>query len=522
MVNISPWSSDASPKHDIGKNSFSELKADKLNEAKAIPKEEATVVSTIINLVTSFTSYTSAHGFGHFHRTWSYGWQVAVFFLIVAVAFSLVALVMGFLMIREMTHPGYYESKVKAIQDTRLGLSLPRFTLSNAGFFNYSSLEELNVTSYEASLVSVVMIGKLAFTKLLLKNVKKANTDYHALLSRLNTTERDIWKKLSYQCEDIIIDCVFQHVYIPGPECCQKYFTTVLGHLGLSFLATKEIMQDRETVSAGLSMTVRVPTQPLSLDWDYMNHRATVLQGGLRFNILGNDKGYDSEVSSLVPVTGRERTMVTLSYTKHDNQHLILQHDNTGLYKSLTPWMDHNLACTPGDAPFEKRAKVGQNCHSFSVHNCTKKLRQCVLVNYPFWNGVDRICDIEDLVHLTLTAVNVSLECQRKYFNSCGPACEDSAFTYSTLNTPLLYLKEDTSNSSWYVEGAFTMFYAKLSYTLFTQTRPDIMIMLSAVGGQVGLFMGGSFITLAEFITVLSCIFMYSLTRIYKFFTHGR
>ncbi|XP_047741007.1 uncharacterized protein LOC125179352 [Hyalella azteca] len=152
-------------------------------------------------------------------------------------------------------------------------------------------------------------------------------------------------------CEDLIIDCVFEHEFYTGHECCGKHFSTVLGTLGLTFEISRKILQNREAVSAGIGMNFRVPLQQLSLDWDYMNNRATVLHGGLRIHILSDDKGYDSEVSSLVPVASGERTMVAVTYIKHDN---------TGLHQSIVPWWDSSLSCTPSHAPYEERAVVGQ------------------------------------------------------------------------------------------------------------------------------------------------------------------
>jgi hypothetical protein len=58
---------------------------------------------------------------------------------------------------------------------------------------------EFNVSSYEASLLSSVMVGKIAFTEHLINNASTANRDYHELLKRLNTTERDIWWILAYK-----------------------------------------------------------------------------------------------------------------------------------------------------------------------------------------------------------------------------------------------------------------------------------------------------------------------------------
>ncbi|XP_018023292.2 uncharacterized protein LOC108679204 [Hyalella azteca] len=322
--------------------------------------------------------------------------------VVMAVIWSVIGISISFAMMREMFHPGYYETKVRTIQMSRNGLYLPRFMMSNAGFFNYSALHgelkvfnrlkllmlasvkchalpvEFNVSLYEASLLSSVMVGKVAFTEHLINNANTANRDYHELLKRLNTTERDIWRILAYKCEDLIIDCVFKHEFLSGQECCEKHFITVLGNLGLTFVTSRKVLQEREAVAAGLSMHLRVPVQQLALDWNYMNYRATILQSGLRINILSDDKGYDSEVSSLVPVTTGERTMVAVSYSKHDN---------TGLYQSIVPWWDSSLSCTPSHAPYEERAVVGQNCHAASVHKCTKKLRNCVLVTYPFWNG---------------------------------------------------------------------------------------------------------------------------------------
>ncbi|XP_018023291.2 acid-sensing ion channel 4-B [Hyalella azteca] len=375
---------------------------------------------------------------------------------------------------------------------------------------------EFNVSSYEASLLSSVMVGKVAFTEHLINNANTANRDYHELLKRLNTTERDIWRKLAYRCEDLILACVFQRVSFSGQECCEKHFITVLGNLGLTFVTKNKILQDREAVAAGLSLDLRVPVKPLSLDWDNMNYRATVLQSGLRINILSDDKGYDSEVSSLVSVTTGERAMVAVSYTKIDN---------TGLHQSIVPWWDSSLSCTPSHAPYEERAVVGQNCHAASVHKCTKMRaghlplleRNCVLVTYPFWNGKDRFCDIDDHVYLMETGVNASQECQQNFFNECGAACEETVYTYSTQNTVLTYQLEKPRNDSWYVQGAFTMFYTKLSYTLFSQSRPDLMILLSSLGGQIGLFTGASLITFSEFIIVLLAVMIFITSRLYDY-----
>lgn len=464
---------------------------------------------TLQKVVVTFAMGTSAHGFANSVRLWRAGYKYCSAALVLTAIFMPVTgFLFGFIGMQDMVRADYYDTQIKVISDKHDGLALPRILMSNSGIFNYSALAEYNVSRYEASLLTALLVGKFAYTPTLEANIDQVNTDYHSLLQRLNTSAWGVWNLLSYKCHEVIIECLFNNKHIPGPICCKEHFDTVLGSFGLSFLSKTAFIQEREEVAAGLTLSLRVPVQALDLDWDYMNRDATLLKAGLRVSIIDNSKDFSAGSSSVVPVLGLDRILVTLSY---------FQHDNTGLYQSLFPWLDSSADCTPADAPFQQQASVGGNCVVNSLHVCADHLRNCNFVSYPFWNGKDRFCDFKDQV--TMIHSEEAAQCYNEHITNCGHLCQEDIYRFSAQSCPLLQfndVQDEKLKSNWSQEGAFTMFYTHLGHTSVTQSRADLVKLLSSLGGTMGLFMGASMITLGEMTTVLIGMVLWAVTALAK------
>ncbi|XP_016843577.1 pickpocket protein 19-like [Nasonia vitripennis] len=305
------------------------------------------------------------------------------------------------------------------------------------------------------------------------------NDDELEYLTRINIS--DVLFKVLPKCDKIIFNCSWSYVTV---NCCEIF---EVQRTGYGFCYTFN----------SLTSVGKLPEEP-------RNAHAYGVRSGLRFvtqnnfqyppRHSNNDKINSvfmiSHPKAMFPTKGRyvasgRRYNVDLKFTTAISSNEVLELEN-----------DENPPCKHENGSYQF-----VNCLSTCKRNYIQKLCGCTpSFFFPMADNSSRECNIQDLQCLAkerkeINEVHFSLAGEQphviKTMCNCPPECEYCNYDDYVIGTP--YYKPDAIMLDVHYDGPTGVRYKRV----IRVSRLDMMVQL---GGIFGLFLGGSLLTILEFL----------------------
>ncbi|XP_037792752.1 uncharacterized protein LOC119588115 [Penaeus monodon] len=230
--------------------------------ATFVPPSEAEEEG-IISALRSFASNTTAHGpklitLSRTTSVWlSWGFIFLTAFCVVAAVFMAV----------EVTNIAFFSNKIEStirVERAPLeGKPLPTVVLCNTGIFDINAANALELNREMLSYLVASMLGPLFITKGFEKDTARRTSLEAALRPVLarHGNMIELITKLSYKCEDLIMQCYNVMLTLPGPQCCQKLFQSTITPIGVCYRSDFErhFAQVMPGEGMGINIDLHVP-----------------------------------------------------------------------------------------------------------------------------------------------------------------------------------------------------------------------------------------------------------------------
>ncbi|XP_064111549.1 acid-sensing ion channel 5-like [Macrobrachium nipponense] len=472
-----------------------------------------------------FCQTTSAHGFSHvitpdLHIAFKAFWLIITFVSLCLLGAMAYRETMEAFIIRSPT------TEIRYRDNRAFGLYLPHLTVCSLSGFLKSKLAEYNVSTNLASYILISVRGQtiistsLATNPRLYLDLKAQLTEY---LARNNVTLSELIIKLSPRCEDVIGFCYAADKLYPHNVCCNKLFSAVITSVGVCYTTISanrtRILQSLSGINGGLKIVFPIK------DHEYMEYSSKVV-----FTPWLSEEGVQVSMSdySMTASTSVVINSIRIAPNMAATVALSLDTvDHSRRYASVWPWPKTDPQCVSREAYLQKTeeetAYTENNLYTtLKNRNCSLELSNCTAIPSRLPDDTTAECTPHDILEQYF---NGSLqECVSRKVQEydiggkmfCVTNTYNQQLSYTTLcNRSITKLQSSgtiTTNSLSMV----TIFYSQLQYSELLERTPDFITWFSNLGGQMGLFLGASFITLVELMFVVLYIVRVSVFRAFK------
>ncbi|XP_066987087.1 acid-sensing ion channel 1C-like [Macrobrachium rosenbergii] len=472
-----------------------------------------------------FCQTTSAHGFSHVITPDLHIAFKAFWFIITFVSLCL----LGVMTYQETKEAFFIRSPTTEIRykDNRAhGLYLPHLTVCSLSGFLKSKLEEYSVSSTLASYILISVRGQtiisssLATNPRLFLNLKTQLTEY---LAQNNVTLSELIIKLSPRCEEVIGFCYAADKLYPNNVCCDKLFSTVITSNGVCYTTIgakgMRITQALSGINGGLKVVFPIK------DHEYVEYSSNVVfipwlsEEGVQVSM----SDYSMTASTAV-VINSIRIAPNMAATVALSLDTV---DHTERYASVWPWPKKDPQCVNREAYLKKTeeeaAYTENNLYTtLKNRNCSLELSNCTAIPSRLPNDTTAECTPHDILEQYF---NGSLqECVSRKVQEydigdkmfCVTNTYIQQLSYTTLCNRSITELQSSGIISTDSLSMVTIFYSQLQYNELLERTPGFLTWFSSLGGQMGLFLGASFITLVELVFVVLYIVRVSVFRAFK------
>ncbi|XP_046438737.1 uncharacterized protein LOC124190209 [Daphnia pulex] len=323
----------------------------------------------------------------------------------------------------------------------------------------------------------------------------------------------EILQRAVLQCEDIIAGCISPSVYIDGADCCKTYFpmgsfASSTGACVTTFSAPP-IIQRIPSIGFGFVVLVKDSRDSSALDNSIINP------------IMANQKG--------VIFTAADKwtdPMVALFQDRH--------YTRVGLWTSIaisrTTVNDEEIMqslisrkiCAQRDAQ-NTFLHLVPGFVNYTENNCVYANRQqrivdaskCHLYFLPYKGDLPscRPQQILEFVHKVIIGGETYLNPVFRYFPGCVSECWRETYQFSTSYADL-QLASNFQFGNWTITpnqskqlAVLNFFYPTFTQNLLVNHYPTINQGLGIVGGNLGLFLGASMVTVIEVVVFVFTYF---------------
>ncbi|CAB05178.2 DEgenerin Linked to Mechanosensation [Caenorhabditis elegans] len=400
------------------------------------------------------------------------------------------------------------------------GMEFPSVTVCNFTPIRKSYIEAMNRTGD----VSPDMINYLMnwFTEIpiLLGNtdqqsLNKGNEELREYQSiHPNFTVDQFFMDASFDCSDLMKLCSFQGESF---DCCSLASPT-LTPVGKCFtLDLSKSPMNKQTepgIRAGLSLT-------LDANLDEQFDSSTGIDALLPNSFVNGFRYFVHPKDTIPNLASDEYTVSpnSVAYSAISKfRYVLLPPNDWGNCTEDYPYgIQSNLSYTSGNCLSLCKAKYFMNqcgCTP-ALYNIGNNFQECT----PF--------ETYNCVNNSLSLLNEEtgkMEFQPPSCTRCGQQCDSQVYRADNSNgnqfSAGAFNYFNSKNSSWsvdYMKSNFQMiriFYRDMSYTEYNQVQDaSITDLLSAIGGNMGMFLGGSVITIVELFLFFSKVFWIGFSK---------
>ncbi|XP_076060547.1 acid-sensing ion channel 2-like isoform X2 [Oratosquilla oratoria] len=428
-----------------------------------------------------FCQQTTAHGFNHIVEVrlplglrlfWAFVTAVSVGLLIFM---ATEATYLAFVLRRPTSEVNYQDNRSS-------GLRFPDVTLCDLAGFWKSKMEKFNVSETLASYLLVALRGTEVITSTLSHDTRLRQVlkdDLNKFLALHNVSLEEMVHMLSPRCEEIVMGCFSETAEYFSRECCEKMLRPYVTSMGLCFstLGRQENFF-KQTISGRIGGSTLLLANHLN---EYMRYSPLILsevglaQEGFQISI----SNFDTTPAVATHTHGVSVAPSTAASIALDISTL----DKRAQYASFWPWSGPQCIreediwiMTPAEMAYT------ENNLYFTLH-----YHDCFLE------------------HLNCTAMPFNILREGFFTDLCFSTSLTQQVSYTTLKEERLDNLINTFASKIYIpeKSSFQLsivniYYKELSYTEYFEKMPTFATWFSDLGGQMGLFLGASFITVVE------------------------
>ncbi|KAK4323334.1 hypothetical protein Pmani_005942 [Petrolisthes manimaculis] len=373
---------------------------------------------------------------------------------------------------------------------------MPDLVLCNSQIFNPHAAQEAGLDQELKTYLAAVLNGPNSVTEGFAKDVGRQealDTRFHQLLSDENTFDGQLYsllRNVSWRCDDWVLRCYIPELKeaLSGKDCCRKVFKPCVTTQGLCYTAplTSLLRQEMEGEYRGVFLLLQVPREipQDDLDWSMLNEKvmtSTGLQVAVKNNVTSASAAMLSQPFPITQATKMNNELAT---------------------RGVWPWSV--AQCTPPSASPTRLLTASGNCifHAFYSdlllqHNCTLPSAP------PVIRDQYRMCTMREMLQHTDQQHTLGS-------TSCATLCHEEKYDASMVSSPLKsnlhalmpphHFLLNNTNQPRFDLATLTVFYPRIIYTEIIQSKPNLFDWISSLGGQVGLCIGASVITVLELI----------------------
>ncbi|XP_045118194.1 acid-sensing ion channel 1-like [Portunus trituberculatus] len=461
--------------------------------------------------LSDFCRKTTAHGFNHVVEE-DVPLLLRVFWLVVTLSSLGALLSVAYSVTRESFVTKRPYTEVTYRDSRKSGLPFPAFTVCSLSRFWKSKMNEYNVSKSMASYILLAVGGPEVVSSTLKTDTRMIRVFQDELtnfLEERNLTLSQIITLLSPTCEDVVAGCYNDVESLPGKLCCERMFRPSITTLGQCF-STLGVTGNTSTymqTTAGLIGGTRI-IFTINKD-EYMEYDPNVVsttslnEVGIHVSLSYFDvKPTVASNMHAVRIAPDTSANIALSITRIDHQEryirdwpwssqyadCVMEHE----YKNLTEERQMNTENNFYFALMYRHCLLlHANCSAIPMRLTDDQTAECMpdqVIHHLFFENEVKACVLKNLY---------------QYENASNRLCYTTSLTRQLSYTDLKKdsLQEYRQSPKYVDRSSLAMavvYYSELGYTEYYERIPTFSTWFSDLGGQMGLFMGASFITIVE------------------------
>lgn len=466
--------------------------------------------------LSDFCRKTTAHGFSHVIEE-DLPLFLRVFWLIVTLISLGALLSVAYNVTRESFVTKRPYTEVTYRDSRKSGLPLPAFTVCSLSGFWKSKMNKYNVSKSLASYILLAVGGPEVVSSTLktdTRMVRVFQDELTTFLQERNLTLSQMITLLSPTCEDVVAGCYNDVETLPGKLCCEKMFRPSITTLGQCFstLGVTGNTSYYKQTTAGLIGGTRIIFS-INLD-EYMEYDPNVVS-----TTSVNEVGIHVSLShfDVTPTVASNMHAVRIAPDTSANIALsITRIDHQERYIRDWPWSSQYSECVMEHEYqdlTEARQMNTENNFYFALmyRHCLLLHANCSAIPMRLTDDQTAECMPDQVIHHLFIHNEVKacvLENLHQYENATNRLCYTTSLTrqlsYTDLKKDSLLEFRQSPKSSL---AMAVVYYSELGYTEYYERIPTFSTWFSDLGGQMGLFLGASFITTVElFFTVCNVV----------------
>ncbi|XP_045118365.1 acid-sensing ion channel 1-like isoform X3 [Portunus trituberculatus] len=387
------------------------------------------------------------------------------------------------------------------------GMRVPFITVCSLAGFAKSKLTKHNVSDALASYLLLAVRGTEIISPALetnpaRKTVLKGELD--AYLEEHNLTVSEMVTLLSPSCEDLVAVCMSSTKTMFRLECCREVLKPTLTGLGQCYTTRSPqvnaiLRQTFAGLLGGYKVIFAVNTSEQIIYDSRIVSSPSLAEAGIHVSLSTFDLS-PSVATSMQPLRVAPNTAasVAVSYTSLNKRER---------YKGALPWSVPTCVTEESfwNLTEEERSKIHHNFFfHISYRTCPLQLTNCTLLARSFTNDTTADCHPSDILHHKVMDDQMT-DCLYDHLYrdvSDNKLCEVTEMTqqmsHTTLVPEMLEAHEGITVIPDLTYSMINIYYTQLGYTEHKENIPTVFTWFSGLGGQMGLFLGASVITLVE------------------------
>lgn len=471
-----------------------------------------------------FCQKTTAHGFSHvvekdIHIIMRIFWVIVTFVSLGALlSVGYDATYAAF-----VTKRPYTEVTYKNNQST--GIRLPDMTICTLSGFWKSKMEKYNVSKTLASYLLLAVRGTEVISPVLSRDPKRIillKDELREYLEMHKVTLEELITMLSPDCEELVKGCYSSSQSLTSSLCCQTVLRPTITTLGVCFTTLSQNGLRLNQTIAGLVGGYRILFDVALheyMDYDYNVVSTTSLaEAGIHVS-LSNFASSPAVAANIQAVRIAPNTAASVALD-------VTNIDHTEVYLDDWLWPNPRPRCVSEEKFWamseEERAYTGSNQYfSLLYRDCLNHFFNCSAIPFMFTNDTTSACTPD--ITLYQSKINDKMmDCVQNHLSQLEEGFGKLCFT-TTINQQLSYttlMKNGVQNiiDNRLLPPNITLsmvniYYTELGFTEYYERIPTFITWFSDLGGQMGLFMGASFITLVELIFTVCYVLRVLMTR---------